>query len=67
MTKPIPTRRPRPSEGGYMLVAVMFMLAILIISLAIAAPAVKTELLRDREIETMHRGKQYVRGIQLYY
>jgi hypothetical protein len=40
-----------------MLVAVMFMLAILIISLAIAAPAVKTELLRDREIETMHRGK----------
>ena len=50
-----------------MLVAVMFLLAILIISLAIAAPAVKTELLRDREIETMQRGKQYVRGIQLYY
>ena len=50
-----------------MLVAVMFLLAILILSLAIAAPAVKTELTRDRETETMQRGKQYVRGIQLYY
>jgi type II secretory pathway pseudopilin PulG len=60
-------RRPRPSEEGYMLVAVLFMLAILILSLAIAAPAVKTELTRDREIETMHRGKQYIRAIKLYY
>ena len=46
---------------------VIFLLAILILTLAIAAPAVKTELMRDREIETMQRGKQYVRGIQLYY
>jgi type II secretory pathway pseudopilin PulG len=60
-------RHIRPSEEGYMLVAVIFMLAILIISLTIAAPAVKTELTRDREIETMHRGMQYARAIQLYY
>jgi type II secretory pathway pseudopilin PulG len=60
-------RTPRPAEEGYILVAVMFMLAILIISLAIAVPRVKEEIQRDREIETMHRGKQYTRAIQLYY
>ena len=68
MTKPVPIRRRvRPSEEGYVLVAVMFMLAILIISLAIAEPIVKKDLQRDREIETMHRGKQYARAIKLYY
>ena len=68
MKQPTKIRRPsRPSEEGYVLVAVIFMLAILIIVLAIATPAVKTELTRDREIETMQRGKQYIRAVQLYY
>jgi type II secretory pathway pseudopilin PulG len=57
----------RPSEEGYILVAVIFMLAILIISLALAAPRVAKDIQRDRELETMQRGKQYIRGIQLYY
>jgi len=60
-------RRAQPSEEGYILVAVMFMLAILIISLAIAEPIVRKDLQRDRELETMHRGKQYARAIKLYY
>ena len=50
-----------------MLVAVIFMLALLIISLAVALPKVREDIQRDRELETMHRGKQYVRAIQLYY
>lgn len=50
-----------------MLVAVMFLLALLIISLAVAVPRIKSEIQRDREEETMHRGKQYIRAIQLYY
>lgn len=68
MVKASSTRRsPCPAEEGYILVAVIFMLAILIISLAVAAPRVRDDIQRDREIETMHRGKQYVRAIQLYY
>lgn len=59
--------RRRPSEEGYILVAVIFMLAILILSLAVALPRVREDIQRDREVETMHRGKQYVRAIQLYY
>jgi len=57
----------RPSEDGYMLVAVMFMLALLIISLSVAAPKIARSIQRDRELETMHRGKQYARAVKLYY
>jgi type II secretory pathway pseudopilin PulG len=61
-------RRPvMPSEEGYILVAVIFMLTILIISLAVAAPKVARDIQRDRELETMHRGKQYIRAIRMYY
>ena len=67
MKQPFKNRRPRPSEEGYMLVVVIFMMAILILSLSIALPRVRESIQRDREVETMQRGKQYVRAIQLYY
>jgi type II secretory pathway pseudopilin PulG len=69
MTQPTPIRRPRPSktEEGYILVAAIFMLAIFTIALAVALPKVIKEIQRDREIETMHRGKQYIRGVRMYY
>jgi type II secretory pathway pseudopilin PulG len=68
MTKLLPTRRrPRSSEEGYVLLAVIFMLAIVLLTLAIAAPKVAKEIQRDRELETMQRGKQYIRAIKLYY
>jgi type II secretory pathway pseudopilin PulG len=68
MVKPIPIRRHhQPAEDGYILVVVMFLLATLILALAVAAPIVKKDLQRDRDIETMHRGKQYARAIKLYY
>src|ERR1035441_4241792 len=60
-------RRTRPSEEGYILLVVIFMLAILMLSLTLAAPIVKKDIQRDREIETMHRGKQYVRAVKMYY
>ncbi len=59
--------RPHSSEEGYILVAVIFMLAILILSLSVAIPRVRESIQRDREEETMQRGKQYIRAIQLYY
>ncbi|MDR3751809.1 MAG: hypothetical protein P4K94_10030 [Terracidiphilus sp.] len=68
MLKFIPiSRRHRPSEQGYVLLAVMFMLAILIISMSVAAPLIKKSIQRDRDVETMQRGKQYIRAIKLYY
>ena len=45
----------------------MFLLAILIIAMAVAIPKISADIQRDREIETYHRGMQYRRAIQLYY
>jgi type II secretory pathway pseudopilin PulG len=68
MTKPHPIRpRPSPSEEGYILIAVIFMLALLIVAMSIAVPNISKQIERDREVETMHRGKQYVRALKLYY
>src|SRR6202453_3535360 len=67
MNTNIKIRRPQPSEQGYLLVSVMFMLALLMIALAIAAPRVAKDIQRDRELEAMHRGKQYARAVKLYY
>jgi len=50
-----------------MLLAVIFMLFLLSLSLAVAAPEIAKSIQRDREVETMERGKQYIRAIQLYY
>lgn len=50
-----------------MLVAVIFLLALLVLSLAVALPKVKESIQRDHEVETMQRGKQYARAIKLYY
>ena len=68
MIKPSPIRRTRkPSEDGFMLLAVICLLALMMIALAVAAPRIAADIKRDREVETMHRGKQYTRAIQLYY
>jgi type II secretory pathway pseudopilin PulG len=60
-------RLPRPSEQGYVMLIAIFLMALLVISLAIAAPQVAKSIQRDRDLETYHRGLQYRRAIQLYY
>lgn len=68
MMKTAPIRRcKRPAEAGFMMLAVIFALALLTIALTVSAPAIKKSIQRDRELETMHRGEQYVRAIRMYY
>lgn len=73
MQHPLPTRRSpkplrrKPSEDGYLLIAVMFLLFLLILSLSVAAPRLARDIQRDHDVETMERGKQYIRAVQLYY
>jgi len=57
----------RASEQGYVMLIAIFFMALLVISLAVAAPKIAKSIQRDREVETFHRGMQYRRGIQLYY
>ncbi len=54
-------------EAGYLLVAVVVMVALVLIALSVAAPIVAKDLRRQKEIESQHRAEQYVRAIRLYY
>jgi len=56
----------RSGEEGFLLLAVVVMVAILLIVLSVAAPIVARQLQREKEIESQHRMNEYVRAIQLY-
>jgi len=46
---------------------VMFILALLVLAMAETAPTVLSKIQREREAEMVWRGKQYTRGIRMYY
>lgn len=60
-------RRSRQGEQGYILLAVVFLTVAVLVALSVAAPKVAADIQRDREIEMVHRGQQYVRAIKMYY
>jgi len=57
----------RPREQGYALLMVIFMTTMLLIMATMVAPNIKTEGQREKEKEMIWRGRQYARGIKLYY
>lgn len=57
----------RESEQGFLLVGVIVMVALVLLVLSVAAPIVAKDLRRERELEAVHRGQQYVRALRLYY
>jgi hypothetical protein len=59
-------KRPR-RQSGYALMLVVFLTLLLTLSTIIAAPSTRTERQREKEEEMIWRGKQYIRGIKLYY
>jgi type II secretory pathway pseudopilin PulG len=64
-----PNSRPGTTrqEEGFLLLGVLFMVLLITIALAIAAPKMAESIRRDKEVETVHRGLQYARAIQIYY
>ncbi len=57
----------RKREKGYALLLVVFLAAILMLSLAVAVPPALHEGTREREEELIFRGEQYQRAIGLFY
>jgi hypothetical protein len=55
------------SQRGFALMMVMFLTTLVLIGVMTAAPYVRTERRREKEEAMIWRGKQYVRGIKLYY
>ncbi len=64
---PVPVPRRRGGENGYILIALILIVALLTIAAAAIAPSIAFQVKRDREEEMIHRGVQYSRAIQHYY
>src|SRR5260370_28137933 len=67
MKQSIQKRIVRASQQGYAILTVMFFLTLLVLSTIVVAPNVVTDVQRQKEEEMIWRGKQYVRGVRLYY
>jgi hypothetical protein len=67
MKQLIQKRIVRASQQGYAILTVMFFLTLLVLSTIVVAPNVVTDVQRQKEEEMIWRGKQYVRGVRLYY
>lgn len=55
------------SQRGYMMITLMLALALMTIALLTVLPAIRQQILRDREEEMVHRGTAYMRAIQHFY
>jgi hypothetical protein len=54
-------------QQGYAILTVMFFLTLVVLATILVAPNLVTDVQRQKEEEMIWRGKQYVRGIRLYY
>jgi len=57
----------RSRQDGYILIVMLLFLALMAIGLTVMAPALAQRVRREREIELIHRGRQYARAIRLFY
>ena len=62
-----PRRTRARSQSGFAILMVLFLITVLLLGAMAAAPYVRTESQREKDQEMIWRGKQYVRGIKLYY
>ena len=66
-----PSVHPRISrrghEEGYTLVALLALMTVLAIFAAAAAPSIRQQAQREREVEAIFRGEQVAAAIRLYY
>lgn len=59
--------RPRKNQSGYALLVVVFLTTVVLIASMSIGLRILTEGRREKEKEMIWRGKQYTRGIKLYY
>jgi type II secretory pathway pseudopilin PulG len=60
-------KRERRGDSGYMLLVLMIAVAVLTITMLQVAQNYRRSILRDREVEMIHRGEQYARAVKRYY
>ncbi len=58
--------RARSKESGYVLLAVMLTLLLMLIALSVEAPRIAQQIKRDKEEELIHRGKDYATAVKRF-
>jgi type II secretory pathway pseudopilin PulG len=58
--------RSKESESGYVLLAVMLTLTLMLIALSVEAPRIAQQIKRDKEEELIHRGKDYATAVKRF-
>jgi type II secretory pathway pseudopilin PulG len=64
MTKPIANAK---HQQGYMLLAVMLFMALMLIALSVELPRISQQIQREKEEELVHRGREYAIAIKRFY
>src|SRR5438034_2278341 len=65
--RPHGRKSQRQQEGGYAVMLVLLLATLMFIAAMSAAPNIRNQGRRERETEMVWRGKQYIRGIKMYY
>jgi type II secretory pathway pseudopilin PulG len=60
------TGRARSKESGYVLLAVMLTMTLMLIALSVEAPRIAQQIKRDKEEEMVHRGKDYATAVKRF-
>jgi type II secretory pathway pseudopilin PulG len=58
--------RSRSKESGYVLLAVMLTLTLMLIALSVEAPRIVQQIKREKEEELIHRGKDYATAVKRF-
>jgi type II secretory pathway pseudopilin PulG len=58
------TSHTRSAEKGYMLLAVMLAMTLILIAMGAAAPRIAQQIKRDKELELVHRGKDVATAVK---
>jgi type II secretory pathway pseudopilin PulG len=61
------SRAKANGEAGYILLAVLLLLTLMLIGLSVELPRISQQIKRDKEDELVHRGKEYATAIKRYY
>lgn len=58
--------RARSKESGYVLLAVLLTMTLMLIALSVEAPRIAQQIKRDKEEEMIHRGKDYATAVKRF-
>jgi type II secretory pathway pseudopilin PulG len=62
-----PRRRAPRAQGGYVLLVILLMLSLMALAMTAALPAIKGQIQREREEESIYRAKQYATAVKRFY